>query len=73
MSTPSTEQRMRSLELSPGAKSVLDQIMEITKKEPGELLAEGLALTLLYEKTKEQGGRLMRERNGKLEEIIIPS
>lgn len=72
MPSSTTEQVASAFELSPGARTVLESIMQLNGKSPGEILAEGLALAQLYEQTRRQNGRLMVEVGGKLQVIRVP-
>ncbi len=72
MATPIAEPRISTLRLSDGAEAVLQEIMQLTGKAPGAIVAEGLALAKFYEENRSRGGRLMRDYDGKLEEVIVP-
>ena len=60
------------LDLSEEAQDVLRKIIELSKKTPGEAVAEGLALALLYEQTKQHKGRFLVERGSRTEVIEVP-
>jgi len=72
MSAPIAEPRVSTLELSEGAQAALQEIVRLSGKAPGAIVAEGLALAKLYEEVRSRGGRLMRDHSGKLGEVIVP-
>jgi hypothetical protein len=72
MTTQSADTKISTLDLSEGAQDVLQQIIQMTGKSAGAIVAEGLSLAQLYEQNRLKGGKLLVELDGARTEITVP-
>ena len=52
------------------ALAALTQVSDQTGKNVGEVLREAIALARWYEQVREEGGRVLVDRRGKLSELV---
>jgi len=70
MTTAPKNTKRLNMNLNQKTYNDLEKLAEAKGKTISDLIRDALALELWFEETREEGGRILVERNGKAREIV---
>jgi len=70
MTTASKNTKRLNMNLNKKTYTDLEKLAEAKGKTISDVIRDALALELWFEETREEGGRILVERNGKAREIV---